>query len=110
MALRPIAGIFYAPWLSRARTEVRLYLQLGVIFAIGFAVLEVAEVMERDSIGAHIGALVAEFLQTLISTYAFVAPAGALLTTQLLLARRDRVVWGLSGLTLLGVYLGLRVT
>ncbi len=110
LALRPVAGIFFAPWLSRARTEVRLYLQLGVIFAVGFAVLDIAEAMERDSFGASLGFLLSDFLQTLVYTYVFVAPAGALLTTQLLLARRDRVVWVLCALTLAGVYLGLSVT
>lgn len=110
LALRPIAGIFYAPWLSRARAEVRLYLQLGVAFAVGFALLDIAEAIERDSFGANLGAMIAEFIQTLVYTYAFVAPAGALLTTQLLLARRDRIVWGLSALTLASVYLGFTLT
>ena len=106
LALRPIAGIFYAPWLSRARAEVRLYLQLGVFFAVGFAVLDVAEAMSSDSFGSRLGFLISDFLQTLVYTYAFVAPAGALLTTQLLLARRDQIVWVLSALTLAGVYMG----
>ena len=107
LALRPVAGIFFAPWLSRARTEVRLYLQLGVVFALGFALLDIADAIDRDSIGASLGFLLSDFLQTLVYTYVFVAPAGALLTTQLLLARRDRVVWALSALTLAGVYMGL---
>ena len=38
--------------------------------------------------------------------YLFVAPAGALLTTQLLLSRRDRVVWVLSAVTLFSLYSG----
>ena len=110
LALRPIAGIFYALWLSRARAEVRLYLQLGVVFAVGFALLDIAEAIERDSFGASLGAMITEFLQTLVYTYAFVAPAGALLTTQLLLERRDTVVWSLSALTLAAVYIGANIT
>jgi hypothetical protein len=43
----------------------------------------------------------------LVYTYVFVAPTGALLTTQLLLSRRDRVVWALSAVTVGGIFLGL---
>ena len=106
LALRPIAGVFYALWIPRMWAEVRLYLQLGVAFAFGFALLDISEALEYDSLGQSIAMLIGEFVQTLVYTYAFVASAGALLTTQLLLSRRDEVVWALSGLALLGVYLG----
>lgn len=68
--------------------------------------LDVAEAMSSDSFGPRLGFLISDFLQTLVYTYAFVSPAGALLTTQLMLARRDQIVWVLSALTLAGVYMG----
>ena len=107
LIFRPAVGVFYALWTRRARAEVRLYLQMGVVFATGFAIFDLAEALERDSIWAGIGLLIGEFAQTLAYTYLFVAPAGALLTTQLLLSRRDTVVWALSAIALGAVYLGL---
>ena len=80
---------------------------MGVFFALTFALLDVAEASQRDSFWAGIGLMIGEFAQTLVYTYVFVAPAGALLTTQLLLSRRDRVVWALSGIALTGIYVGL---
>lgn len=109
LALRPFAGVFSAPWRSKARAEVRLYLQLGVIVSASFAVLDALQVSEAGSFWAGFGMLVAEFLQTLIYTYVFVAPTGALLITQLLLSRRDRVVWALSAVNVGFIYLGLLV-
>ena len=107
LALRPFAGVLFAPWRARARAEVRLYLQLGVVFSLLFALLDMLEVSESESLAAGFGLMVAEFFQTLVYTYAFVAPTGALLTTQLLLSRRDRVVWTLSAVTVVCIYLGL---
>lgn len=107
LALRPFAGVFYAPWQVRARAEVRLYLQLGVVFSLPFAVLDTFEVSDAGSLGAGLGLLLSEFIQTLVYTYAFVAPVGALLITQLLLSPSDRVVWKLSAVTIAGIYLGL---
>ncbi len=106
LALRPFAGVFFAPWRQRARAEVRLYLQLGVFFAVAFAALDLAEARERDSMWASFGLLVGEFAQTLVYTYALVAPVGAILTTQLLISRRDGVVWSLSAVTMGAILFG----
>lgn len=107
LALRPLTGVLVAPWRSRGRAEVRLYLQLGVVFTLLFALLDMLEVLGSESLVTGFGLMVAEIVQTLVYTYAFVAPTGALLTTQLLLSRRDRVVWTLSGMTVMCIYLGL---
>jgi hypothetical protein len=109
LALRPITGVLFAPWQLRARAEVRLYLQLGVVFSILFTLLDIAELSESQSLAAGLGIMFGEFIQTLVYTYVFVAPVGALLTTQLLLSRRDQVVWTLSALTIVFIYLGLLV-
>ena len=108
LATRPLYGIFIAPWQPKARAEIRLYLQLGVAFALLLAIPDILEMMERG-FWRGLGLLLGEFLQILVYTYAFVAPAGALLTTQLLLTTRDRVVWVLSVLLLSATWLGFSV-
>jgi hypothetical protein len=44
---------------------------------------------------------------TFVAVYAFATPIGATLTTHLLLERTDYVLWGLSGLTVFALGLGL---
>lgn len=107
LALRPIIGIFVAPWRRRAQAEVRLYLQLGAAFAVVFALFDLAEFSEAGSFSAGVGQMLGEFIQTMLYTYAFVAPTGAILITQLLLSRRDMVVWALSAVVVVFVYMGL---
>ena len=107
LALRPVIGVLFAPWQQKARAEVRLYLQLGVVVTLAFTFFDLLEVFESESLWAGIGLMVGEFFQTLVYTYAFVAPIGAILTTQLLLSRRDRVVWTLSAINLGFIYIGL---
>ena len=106
LAARPVLGVVLAVWQPKLRVEVRLYLQLGVVFAVGMAAADLLEFLDRDGFWRAFGLLVAEFAQTLVYTYIFVAPVGALLTTQLLLTRRDRVVWILSTINLLCIYTG----
>ena len=110
LALRPIYGVFYAPFNRKARAEVRLYLELGLIFSVFFVASDLIELFQHESLGQGIGLLIAELVQTLIFTYFFVAPIGALLTTQILLSRRDWVIWVLSASCLWGVYTGLVLT
>lgn len=110
LAMRPIYGVFFAPFNRKARAEVRLYLELGLIFSILFVVSDLVEISQHESIWAGIGLMIAELLQTLIFTYFFVAPIGALLTTQILLSRRDWVIWLLSLACVTGVYVGLNLT
>ncbi len=106
LALRPIVGVFIAPWRMRARAEVRLYLQLGAWFTILFAVQDVFEASGSGPFGINVGLLIADLAQTLVSVYAFAAPIGAILTTQLLLSRSDKVIWGLSGIGILAILFG----
>jgi uncharacterized MnhB-related membrane protein len=89
---------------------VRLYFELGLIFSILFVVSDLFEIAQQNSIWAGIGRAIAEFVQTLIFTYLFVAPVGALLTTQILLSRRDWVIWLLSAACVYGIYIGLNLT
>jgi len=109
LALRPVFGIFYALYHKKARAEVRLYLELGLAFSILFLAMDVMQFSEHDSFWAGVGEMLGEFIQTLIYTYLFVAPVGALLTTQILLSRSDWVVWLLGGACLAGLLLGLQL-
>ncbi|MEM7219727.1 MAG: hypothetical protein AAF515_15270 [Pseudomonadota bacterium] len=108
LAARPIVGLFVAPWLKTARAEVRLYLQIGVFFALVFALADLHQVYETG-IWKGVGLVAAELAQTVVYTYVFVAPVGAVLLTQQLLARRDCVVVGLCVLNLSCGYVGLRL-
>lgn len=106
LALRPVFGIFVAPFRSRIRAEVQLHLQLGFSLSAIMLLFDAREVIEAGTAGAAVRLLLAEFVQTLVFTYLFVAPIGALITTQILVERHDRVVVVLALLTLLGVGLG----
>jgi TM2 domain-containing membrane protein YozV len=110
LSLRPVYGIFLTPFSTKGRAEVRLYLELGLMFSILFLISDFIEIYQNEYIWEGIGLAIAELVQTLIFTYFFVAPIGALLTTQILLSRRDWVIWLLSALCITGVFLGLRLT
>lgn len=107
---RPIYGLFFAPFNKKARAEVRLYLELGLVFSIMFFILDLREISQYDSIWLGVGFHISEFFQTLVFTYVFVAPVGALLTTQILLSRRDWVIWILSTACILAIFVGLKLT
>ena len=106
LAARPVIGVFASLWQRKMWVEVRLYLQLGAAFALLFAAGDLLEFIQGESFWRTFGGLVAEIGQNLAYTYVFVAPAGALLTTQLLLEARDRVVWLLSLILLAQLYVG----
>ena len=108
LAARPYVGVFMAPWRKKSRVEVRLFLQIGVAFSMVFTVFDLYEVRE-SSFWAGFGLTLAEFAQTIIYTYAFVAPVGAILLTQQLLARKDGVVFLMCLVNLLCGYLGLLI-
>ena len=107
LALRPVLGIFLAPWRPRIRAEVRLHLQMGGAVVLLLGTLDALELLRSDSLAAGLAGLLVQLLQTVLFTYLFVAPASALLTTQLLLSRRDQIVWALSALTLAAMYAGV---
>ena len=108
LAARPIVGVFIAPWRKQSRAEVRLYLQLGIAFGMAFTVMDAYEL--RDSgFWVAFGLSLAELAQTVVYTYVFVAPVGAILITQQLLARKDWVVLLMCLTTLFTGYLGLLI-
>ena len=108
LAARPVAAVLVAPWRQKSRVEVRLYLQIGIAFGVLFAAIDVYELRDAGFWKAF-GLSLAELAQTVVYTYVLVAPAGAILLTQQLLARIDWVVLVMSVTTLGCGYLGLRM-
>lgn len=106
VAARPIWGVLLAPWRPKVRAEVRLHLQMGGLIVLIFSVFDALELLASGGFLSGLALLVLQFLQTIVFTYLFVAPASALITTQFLLEARDSVVWTLCALMLLSLGLG----
>lgn len=105
LMFRPLVGPLTAWVRKKARAEVRLYLQLGAVFTIGFTLLDILQAASGGDLDG--GALAGDLFFTFFSVYAFATPIGAVLTTHLLLERRDEVVWALSGWTVFAIGMGL---
>ncbi|MDH3272714.1 MAG: TM2 domain-containing protein [Gemmatimonadota bacterium] len=105
LMFRPMVGPLTAWFRKKARAEVRLYLQLGAVFTIGFTLLDLIQAASGG--GFDGGALAGDLFFTFIVVYAFCTPIGAILTTHILLERRDEIVWALSGLTVVAIGMGL---
>ncbi|EAQ98859.1 TM2 domain-containing protein [Congregibacter litoralis] len=105
---KPVLGLLTAPFRKRARAEAWLYLQIGLWFTIIFTGMDLVEAVDISSQGISIHPLdfLADVLLTLISVYALATPIGAILTTHVLLERRDLTVWVLTCITLAAIYLG----
>jgi TM2 domain-containing membrane protein YozV len=108
LLLRPVVGLWAAAFRKRARAEVRLYLELGAVFAILFTLADLGEVVviSGGDFNISFGGLAGDMVQTFVSIYAFAAPIGAVLTTHLLLEKTDRLLWVLSGLSIVALALG----
>lgn len=106
LMFRPLVGPITAWFRKKARAEVRLYLQLGAVFTIGFTLLDIAQAMGGGG-GFQASAFIGDLFVTFFTVYAFTTPIGATLTTHLLLERRDEIVWGLSALTIVAIVGGL---
>jgi hypothetical protein len=108
LLLRPITGLFAAFFRKRARAEVRLYLQLGGVFAVMFTLIDVISLVATSgSLDGAVDDFVEDMALTFVSVYAFATPIGATLTTHVLLGRTDVLLWLLSGLTIAALALGL---
>lgn len=109
---RPLIGLVTAPFRKRARAEAWLYLQLGLWFTIIFTGLDLVQAVSVGEHGLeiHPADFLADIAITLASIYAFAAPIGAILTTHVLLQRRDLMVWVLTGVTLYMMMLGFSLS
>ena len=106
--LRPIIGVVSAPFVKRARAEAWLYLELGAWFTIIFTAVDVIDSISIESSGLDIDPSIffLDLVMTFASIYAFAAPIGAILTTHVLLEKRDLVVWMLTGTALIAMLIG----
>ena len=114
LLLRTVVGAVYAPIRQRDRAEVRLYLELGAAFTIGFLLLNVLGTLILPALRGGLGAIspghvaaewLAESLLTFLVTSAFAAPIGAILTLYLLTRRTHTVarLLGLGSLACIGL-------
>lgn len=114
LLFRPVTGLLTAPFRRRHRAEVKLYLQLGFAFTLGFLLLDLIPhlflPLFRDGALAIPGALfrvwVREAAVTFVVTYAFAAPIGAVLTLYMLTQRTHTIPRLLCGLTLAAIGIG----
>ncbi|HSG90628.1 MAG TPA: TM2 domain-containing protein [Pseudomonadales bacterium] len=108
LLFRPIVGLVTAPLRRRARAEAWLYLQLGLVFTVLFTGLDLLQAIsfDDDGVGLHPLDLLGDLVLTFTTIYGFAAPIGAVLTTQVLLEKHDRVVWLLCAVTFAATGLG----
>lgn len=109
---RPVVGSTFAPFRKRHWTEVRLYLQLGTVIALGFGLYDFAIqilaplVLRGEMVNVVESWLVSTAL-TLVLVFAFTTPIGATLVKCSLLNRPRVEAWALSFLTAAAVIGGI---
>lgn len=115
LLLRPMTALIWAPFRAKSRVEVRLYVELGAVFAGFFLLLDlVPEVIvpalsagSSVSLGSVVLAQVGELFSTFFLTYAFTAPIGAVLILYLLVRPTHRIPRILGAVTLVAMLLGV---
>ncbi len=111
--VRPILGIFYAPFRKKSRAEVSLYLRLGGAFVVLFLLEDLAtEVVQPFVTRASLAGLtgiwwITDVVVTLIEIFAFTAPIGATLMIYLLTRRSRGALLTMSAVTVGAVMVGL---
>lgn len=113
LLLRALVGVLWAPFRAKDRAEVKLYLELGAAFTVGFLALDVFQELVAPAVSGappEVGALLAGWLgetfTTFFLTYAVAAPVGAVLTLHLLVRPTHAVPRILAALTALAVFGG----
>lgn len=110
--LRPIIGLFHAPFQKKHRAEVLLYLEIGSVFIATRAVMglwggETWDLLSTFDIGGFLETWIKSIVIGFFAIYAFAAPIGAILMKHVLLRRPNYVKWMLSLVVLLFMILGL---
>ncbi|MFK8041766.1 TM2 domain-containing protein [Congregibacter sp.] len=108
---KPFWGLLTAPFRKRARAEAWLYLQIGLWFTVFFVSIDLIQAVDisADGININVMGFLGDVAITLVSVYAFATPIGAILTTHVLLERRDITVWVLTSITLAAVFFGTSI-
>lgn len=115
LLLRAMLGVLWAPFRSKNRTEVRLYVELGAAFAAFFLMLDIIpeavvpllSSSQTFQLGALIEGWIGEAITTFLLTYALAAPVGGVLTLHVLVHPTHTVPRILAALTLASIGLGL---
>lgn len=109
LLFRPILGLATAPFRRRARAEAWLYLQPGLWFTVLFTGLDLFQAisLSDDGIAFDFASFIGDLALTLAVIYGFAAPIGAVLTTQILLEKRDALVWLLCVVTFVATVFGM---
>ena len=115
LLLRAMLGVLWAPFRSKNRTEVRLYVELGAAFAAFFLMLDIVpeaivpllSSSQNFQLGALIEGWLGEAITTFLLTYALAAPVGGVLTLHVLVHPTHTVPRILAALTLASIGLGL---
>jgi hypothetical protein len=112
LLFRPITATILAPFRRRDRAEVRLYLQLGIVFTALFLLLDLGQAIAADGPGALAPASlfrlwVGEVSVTFLVIYSFATPIGAVLTLHLLMSRTHTLPRVLSALVIVAMITGM---
>lgn len=110
--LRPLIGLFHAPFQKKHRVEVLLYLEIGSVFIATRALMglwggETWNLLSTFDIGGFLGLWVKSIVIGFFAIYAFAAPIGAILMKHVLLRRPNYVKWTLSLVILIFMMMGL---
>lgn len=117
LLVRAVVGVFRAPFRAVDRTEVRLYVELGAVFAAFFLLLDIVPeavvplvtTPQSFELGVLLEAWLAEAIVTFVLVYVLAAPVGGVLTLHVLVHRTHTVPRILAVLTLLSIGLGFAV-
>ena len=111
LLLRPLIGAVSAPFSKRARSEARLYLELGGVFLVLFMIQDLvtdyAPTVMESGLSSVPQAWFEDLVQAFLMVYALSTPVGATLNKQLVLRRSSRWVAGLSAVVVIGMGLGV---
>ncbi len=115
LLLRPVFGLFLAPFFKRARSEVRMYLELGGVFLIGFFLVDLVTDYAPSVLGgAGLTSLPAVWFQDVTTAFLLIyglsTPVGATLNKQVVHGRSPNVIRALSGLTISIMLVGALAT
>jgi hypothetical protein len=114
LLFRPVTALLWAPFQARSRAEVRMYFEIGAVFAGLFLLIDlVPEILVPAmsantpvQIGSFLAGRVTELFSTFFLTYGFSAPIGAVLILYLLMRPTHRLPRILCGVTLVAMVAG----